>query len=134
MTANASQRWYPSRRSLQWHICDEPGASEYSGSIHGASIAMRGKAPTTTREGSRRPCNAQIHADDHGKTKVAAASSFAALDRNGDHRISRSEAGFDRIMSQTFAEIDTDGDGFVSQAEFAAAAEKPRATVTNADR
>jgi hypothetical protein len=77
---------------------------------------------------------AGAHADDHGKTKVAAASSFATLDRNGDHRISRSEAGFDRIMSQTFAEIDTDGDGFVSQAEFTAAAEKPQATVTNADR
>ena len=71
--------------------------------------------------------------DTTGKTKVASASSFVALDRNGDHRISRSEAGFDRIMSQTFAEIDTDGDGFVSPAEFEAA-EKPRATVTNLDR
>lgn len=68
-------------------------------------------------------------ADDSGKNKLAAVSSFATLDRNGDHRISRSEAGFDRVLSQTFAEIDTDGDGFVSAAEFADA-EKTRATVT----
>lgn len=60
------------------------------------------------------------HANE-GRNKVAAADSFAALDRNSDQRISRSEAGFDRVMSRTFAEIDTDGDGFVSPAEFAAA-------------
>lgn len=59
-------------------------------------------------------------ADDDTKDKIAAATSFAALDRNGDRRISRSEAGFDRRLSQTFAELDTDGDGFVSIAEFTA--------------
>lgn len=59
-----------------------------------------------------------------------AAGTFTALDRNGDHRISRSEAGFDRVMSETFAEIDTDGDGFVSAAEYAAA-EKTRNTVSS---
>lgn len=61
---------------------------------------------------------------------IASASTFTQLDRNGDHRISRSEAGFDRIMSQTFAEIDTDGDGFVSSAEYAAA-EKTRNAVSS---
>jgi YD repeat-containing protein len=60
----------------------------------------------------------------------AAAGTFTALDRNGDHRISRSEAGFDRLMSETFAEIDTDGDGFVSAAEYAVA-EKTRNTVSS---
>ena len=73
---------------------------------------------------------AGVSANDSGKAKVAAAGSFAALDRNGDDRISRSEAGFDRVLSQTFAEIDTDGDGFVSAAEFAAA-EKTRTAVSN---
>ncbi|MBL8268212.1 hypothetical protein [Steroidobacter sp.] len=68
-------------------------------------------------------------AADDAKQQVASTASFAALDRNGDHRISRSEAGFDRVLSQTFAEIDTDGDGFVSAAEFAAA-EKTRSTVS----
>ena len=69
-------------------------------------------------------------AADSGKGKVAAASSFATLDRNRDDRISRSEAGFDRLLSQTFAEIDGDGDGFVSPAEFATA-EKTRSTAAS---
>lgn len=64
------------------------------------------------------------------KDKIASANSFAALDRNGDNRISRSEAGFDRRLSETFAEIDTDGDGFVSIVEFNAAADKTRIKLT----
>ena len=64
---------------------------------------------------------AQDVGSDTGKKLTGAQSSFAALDRNGDHRLSRSEAGFDRVLSQTFAEIDTDGDGFVSVTEFATA-------------
>lgn len=77
--------------------------------------------------------NASVHATDGAKAKTASASPFAALDRNGDQRISRSEAGFDRLLSQSFAEIDTDGDGFVSPAEFAAA-EKTRTAVTDLTR
>lgn len=66
-----------------------------------------------------------------GKGKLlASAATFASLDRNSDHRLSRSEAGFDRVLSETFAEIDTDGDGFVSSAEYAAA-DKNRTTVSN---
>lgn len=66
-----------------------------------------------------------------GKGKLlASAATFASLDRNSDHRISRSEAGFDRVLSETFAEIDSDGDGFISGAEYAAA-EKTRTTVSN---
>jgi len=57
------------------------------------------------------------------KDKGATAGTFVSLDRNGDHRISRSEAGFDRKLSETFAELDTDGDGFVSAAEFSAGEE-----------
>lgn len=62
------------------------------------------------------------------KDKVAASGPFATLDRNGDNRISRSEAGFDRNLSETFVALDTDGDGFVSAAEFATG-EKNRTTV-----
>jgi Ca2+-binding EF-hand superfamily protein len=61
---------------------------------------------------------------------TAAVGTFTALDRNGDQRISRSEAGFDRVMSEVFAEIDADGDGYVSSAEYAAA-EKKRNTVSS---
>ena len=70
-----------------------------------------------------------VYADDDTKGKIAAAESFTALDRNGDHRISRSEAGFDRVMSRTFVDVDADGDGFVTAAEFAAA-EKSRTALT----
>lgn len=76
---------------------------------------------------------AGVLANDSAKAKIVSTHSFTALDRNGDHRISRSEAGFDRVLSRTFAEIDADGDGFVSPAEFADA-EKTSATVTNLDR
>lgn len=62
------------------------------------------------------------------KEKVASSGSFATLDRNGDNRISRSEAGFDRQLSETFVELDADGDGFVTAAEFAAG-EKNRTPV-----
>lgn len=71
--------------------------------------------------------SAGVFAEDT-KDKVAAAAVFAALDRNGDNRISRSEAGFDSRLSETFAHLDTDGDGFVSTAEFATG-EKDRTTV-----
>lgn len=63
---------------------------------------------------------ASVFAND-AEAKSAPSGKFTALDRNGDHRISRSEAGFDRKLSETFAELDTDGDGFVSAAEFDAA-------------
>jgi len=46
--------------------------------------------------------------------------SFASLDRNGDHQISRTEAGFNRHLGEDFAYIDTDGDGYISPAEYAA--------------
>lgn len=62
---------------------------------------------------------ASVFAND-AKDQIASSGSFSALDRNGDKRISRSEAGFDRKLSETFAELDTDGDGFVSADEFSA--------------
>lgn len=83
--------------------------------------AIAGTAPLLATAGTL--------AAEPAKGRIAAADSFAALDRNGDHRISRSEAGFDRLMSHTFVEVDTDGDGFVSATEFAAA-EKSRTALT----
>jgi Ca2+-binding EF-hand superfamily protein len=43
------------------------------------------------------------------------------VDRNGDHRISRTEAGTYKSLIDRFAYLDTDGDGFISESEFAAA-------------
>ena len=45
--------------------------------------------------------------------------SFESLDRNTDQRLSRSEASYDRRLSDIFAASDLDGDGFVSRAEYA---------------
>jgi hypothetical protein len=50
--------------------------------------------------------------------KTAAMSNFETLDKNGDERISRTEAGMDKNLSNTFGIADTDGDGYVSKAEF----------------
>ncbi len=55
---------------------------------------------------------------------LAPVGSFESLDRNVDQRISRSEAGFDRVLSDVFADTDMDGDGFLTKAEFAELAKK----------
>lgn len=51
----------------------------------------------------------------------AVLPAFETLDRNGDHRLSRSEAGYDQLLSTIFAGSDADGDGYVSRAEYARA-------------
>ena len=91
-------------------------------------IALAAAAAWLVAFGNASADNA-VHSDKPQKVS-AASNTFTALDRNGDHRISRSEAGFDRVMSDTFAVIDTDGDGYVSTAEYAAA-EKTRNTVSS---
>jgi hypothetical protein len=45
---------------------------------------------------------------------------FESLDRNADHQISRTEAGVNRRLADDFAYIDTDGDGYISPAEYEA--------------
>jgi hypothetical protein len=47
-----------------------------------------------------------------------AASPFESLDKNADGRVSRSEASYDRPLSENFAYCDIDGDGFLSRAEY----------------
>ncbi len=59
------------------------------------------------------------------KAKVD-AETFASLDRNADNQISRTEAGVDRELSDNFAYIDTDGDGFISRSEYLAQIENAR--------
>ena len=70
----------------------------------------------TAEEGGTKP-----PADDSGNApKTAIVSTFESLDKNGDQRISRTEAGIDKTLSNIFATADTDGDGYVSKAEFIA--------------
>ncbi|HSN71485.1 MAG TPA: hypothetical protein VLT59_08240 [Steroidobacteraceae bacterium] len=56
-------------------------------------------------------------AGDYGdKEKV----SFEALDKNSDQQISQSEAQGNDKLSGSFAEADTNGDGYLSREEFEA--------------
>jgi Ca2+-binding EF-hand superfamily protein len=48
------------------------------------------------------------------------SATFASIDRNGDHRISKTEAGTYKNIIDRFAYIDTDGDGFITQNELIA--------------
>lgn len=45
---------------------------------------------------------------------------FAALDRNRDQKISRSEASVKGSVAKRFDGIDSNGDGYLSKREFAA--------------
>jgi hypothetical protein len=49
-----------------------------------------------------------------------ATASFESLDKNADRQISRTEAGPDRALSNGFAFLDANGDGFLSPEEYAA--------------
>lgn len=58
-----------------------------------------------------------------GETPQAATktlASFESLDKNADRQISRTEAGPDRQLSNGFAFLDANGDGFLSPEEYAA--------------
>lgn len=47
-----------------------------------------------------------------------AAAVFAKADKNGDKKLSAEEAKSLPAIAEQFAKIDTDGDGFISEAEF----------------
>ena len=61
--------------------------------------------------------NAETQA--HAKINATPAS-FQALDKNADNQISKTEAGVDRKLSDVFAYIDGDGNGFISRSEYLA--------------
>lgn len=46
------------------------------------------------------------------------APKFESLDRNADDRLSRTEAGYNRMLLGIFVTSDVDGDGFVSRVEY----------------
>jgi hypothetical protein len=71
-------------------------------------------------DGATKAAEAINPSDSPGATKTAASSAFESLDKNGDQRISRTEAGMDKNLSNIFATADTDGDGYVSKAEYVA--------------
>lgn len=67
------------------------------------------------------PCAPSVANDSPRPAVVATIATFEALDRNADQRLSRSEAGYDRLLSAIFADSDADGDGFLTRGEYARA-------------
>jgi hypothetical protein len=59
-------------------------------------------------------CASAIADEDPGRI----VPTFESLDRNADNRLSRTEAGYNRLLSTIFVTSDVDGDGFVSRAEY----------------
>jgi hypothetical protein len=65
--------------------------------------------------------SAGILADEGGgKQTTVTANTFESLDKNRDQQISRTEAGVDKTLSNIFATADSDGDGYISKAEYLA--------------
>ncbi len=59
------------------------------------------------------------YAEEVPVVKVSPAM-FTVIDRNGDQRISKTEAGPYKYIIDRFAYIDTNGDGFITQDELTA--------------
>jgi hypothetical protein len=53
-------------------------------------------------------------------TMESATATFESLDKNADSQISKTEAAADKVLSTSFAAADTNGDGYLSKAEFSA--------------
>ncbi len=53
---------------------------------------------------------------------------FKSLDKNGDQRISKSEAAGDKMLTEHFSMIDTDGDGYISESEYMAHMQQMRSS------
>ena len=61
-----------------------------------------------------------VVADDIEKKTAQTEAQFRALDRDGDQRISESEARSERKLAQRFAAVDSNGDGYLSVDEYMA--------------
>jgi Ca2+-binding EF-hand superfamily protein len=51
---------------------------------------------------------------------------FKALDKDGDQRLSKTEAASDKSLARTFAYLDADGNGFLTLREYTAHMKKPK--------
>ena len=54
-----------------------------------------------------------------GTASAESQTPYTDLDRNGDGKISKTEAGADQQLSSQFQQIDTDGNGVLEWGEFA---------------
>lgn len=73
------------------------------------ALAQRTEPPTTTPPPATRTTDT-----------APRALSFSDLDVNADGKVSKDEAGADARLTSHFAQVDRDGDGQLTQTEFAA--------------
>lgn len=59
-------------------------------------------------------------ADDKEKSMDREETTFKALDRDSDQRLSKAEATGDKMLTDHFAMIDADSDGYLTKREYAA--------------
>lgn len=75
---------------------------------------------------------AALAGDIAGKASIASkpniAITFEGLDKNADRQISRTEAAGEKALSDSFASVDTDGDGYVTEDEYTARTDKAEYT------
>jgi hypothetical protein len=61
-----------------------------------------------------------VMADDKEKSMAGEETTFKALDRDSDQRLSKSEATGDKMLTDHFAMIDADSDGYLTKPEYTA--------------
>ena len=59
-------------------------------------------------------------ADDEDKSKTSADATFKSLDRDADQRLSKTEVASDKMLTQHFAAVDGDSDGYLTKHEYTA--------------
>ena len=69
---------------------------------------------------------AAARAAESDKPASSAEETFKALDKDGDQRLSKSEAANDKSLARTFAYLDADGNGFLTLREYTAHLKKPQ--------
>jgi hypothetical protein len=59
-----------------------------------------------------------VAAADQDKPPAGADATFKSLDKDADQRLSKTEAAIDKMLTEHFAAIDADSDGYLSTREY----------------
>ena len=65
-----------------------------------------------------------VAAADQEKPTVGADATFKSLDRDADQRLSKTEVAKDKMLTEHFAAVDADGDGYLTTREYASHTKK----------
>jgi hypothetical protein len=65
-----------------------------------------------------------VAADDQDKPMAGADATFKSLDRDADQRLSKTEVASDKMLTEHFAAVDNDSDGYLTKREYSAHAKQ----------